>query len=230
MMSLSPGMSAGQAGRYFSKEDYYLKGADQGGNSRWYGKGAESLGLEGNVEEGKFRAVCAGRHPLTGELLVSSGHDRNKKTGQLVEVHRAGNDCTYSPPKSVSTAYAAGVPGIREAHDAAVTAVLRHHEEHYSLCRVPGGVQRGELVAAVFTHATSRSLDPQLHTHVFVLNIVRLPDGSRKANWNRPIFQDQKSLGLIYRQALARELQERGCADSFLCKTVWLAIRSSPPC
>ena len=176
--------------------------------------------------EEEFRAVCAGRHPATGAQLLSPGHDRDKKTGEQVEqveqveMHWAGNECTNSPPKSLSAAYAAGVPGIGEAHDAAVTAVLRHQEEHYTLYRAPAGVQRGELVAAVFTHATSRSLDPQLHSHVFVINMVRLPDGSWKANWNRPIFQKQKSLGLIYRQELARELQERGCADSFLCKTV----------
>jgi hypothetical protein len=56
MMSVSPGMAAGQAGGYFSKEDYYLRETAAGGNTLWYGKGAEALGLEGPVGEEEFRA------------------------------------------------------------------------------------------------------------------------------------------------------------------------------
>ncbi len=66
------------------------------------------------------------------------------------------------------------------------------------------------MVAAKFDHATSRNVDPQLHSHVFVVNAVHTGDGSFRANEPRAIFQDQKSLGLLYRQALARELSERG--------------------
>jgi len=45
MMSLSPGMSAGHAGGYFSREDYYLQREYQGENSLWAGKGSRELGL-----------------------------------------------------------------------------------------------------------------------------------------------------------------------------------------
>jgi conjugative relaxase-like TrwC/TraI family protein len=211
MMSMSLGMKAGQAGGYFSLEDYYLKGAGQGQNSRWCGKGAESLDLSGPVREEEFRALCAGRHPGTGEQLVSPKLTRDK-TGGLVETHRAGNDCTLSDPKTVSIAYMLGVPGIKEAHDAAVLAVAGQLEEHYSFCRCPGGVVHGVMVAAVFDHATSRNLDPQLHSHLFLVNMARDPEGGWKANWPRTIFDDQKSLGLLYRQELAHELQERGFA------------------
>ncbi|HBG06920.1 MAG TPA: hypothetical protein DDY22_15550 [Geobacter sp.] len=210
MMSISPGMSAGQAGSYFSQEDYYLKGADQGEHSRWFGKGAQSLELSGQVKEVEFRGLCAGRHPVSGERIVTPRLVRDRKTGKLVEVHRAGNDCTYSAPKSVSVLYAAGDIGVKEAHDAAVTAVLRHKEERYTFYRAHGGIQRGELVAAVFDHATSRNLDPQLHSHVFMLNAVRTKEGGWRGNWNRTVFQDQKSLGRLYRQELARELERRG--------------------
>jgi hypothetical protein len=57
MLSNSSGMSAGQAGGYFSRGDYYRKGAGQ--NRRWRGKGAESLELAGSVREKEFRALCA---------------------------------------------------------------------------------------------------------------------------------------------------------------------------
>lgn len=130
--------------------------------------------------------------------------------GALVETRRAGNDCTFSAPKSVSIAYVSGVEGIKEAHDAAVESVARHLEKHNSFYRAPDGLQHGKLVAARFDHATSRNIAPQLHSHLFVLNIVQAPDGSWRANEPKGIYQDLKSLGLLYRVELARELEARG--------------------
>ncbi|MBJ6752685.1 relaxase domain-containing protein [Geomonas sp. Red421] len=127
-----------------------------------------------------------------------------------VETHRAGNDCTFSAPKSVSIAHATGVDQVREAHDEAVLSVLSHLEEHYCHYRTPEGSKCGDMVAAKFDHATSRNVDPQLHSDVFVVNAVHTGEGSWRANEPRAIFQDQKSLGLLYRQALARELSEGG--------------------
>ncbi len=219
MMSVSPGMSAGQAGGYFSREDYYLKGADQGEHSRWFGKGAESLQLAGQVREEEFRALCAGRDPASGERIVAPKLVRDHKTGELVEIRRAGNDCTFSPPKSVSILYAAGAEGIKEAHDAAVAAVLSHVEERYSCYRCHGEVVRGEMVAAVFDHATSRSLDPQLHSHVFIVNAVRTAEGEWKGNRNRTLFQDQKLLGRLYRQELVHQLELSGYGIVFTSRS-----------
>ena len=209
MMSLSPGMSAGHAGGYFSKEDYYLHGDDPGENSLWCGRGSRDLGLESPVREEEFRALCRGEDPV-GNRLVAPRVSREPGSGALIERHRAGNDCTFSAPKSVSIAYAAGVEGIKEVHDAAVLSVLGHMEVHYSHYRSSDGIRNGGMVAAKFDHATSRNIDPQLHSHVFVVNAVRTEEGSWKANEPRAIFQDQKSLGLLYRQELARKLQERG--------------------
>ncbi|WP_281275042.1 MobF family relaxase [Geomonas oryzae] len=218
-MSVSPGMSASQAGGYFSREDYYLKGADQGEHSRWLGRGADSLKLAGQVREEEFRALCAGRDPTSRERIVAPKLVRDKKTGELVEIRRAGNDCTFSAPKSVSILYAAGSEGIKEAHDAAVAAVLGHAEERYSFYRCHGEVVRGEMVAAVFDHATSRSLDPQLHSHVFIVNAVRTVNGDWKGNRNRTLFQDQKLLGRLYRQELVHELEQRGYGIVFTSRS-----------
>ena len=205
-MSISPPMKAEQAGGYFTREDYYLGGAEEG-NSRWCGRGAEVLGLEGPVGEEEFRALCRGEDP-EGRRIVKYRPMREK--GVRVEKHLAGNDCTFSASKSVSVAHAAGVDGIKEAHDVAVLSVLEHLEEHYCHYRSSGRVLNGRMVAAKFDHATSRNFDPQLHSHVFLMNAVQTPEGGWKANETKAIFQDQKSLGLLYRQALAQELRERG--------------------
>ena len=209
MMSVSPGMVAEQAGRYFSREDYYLREAELGDNSRWIGKGGEALGLEGPVGEAEFRALCRGEDPA-GNRIVNPRLSRDKVSGELVETRRAGNDCTFSAPKTLSVLYACGNGEVKEAHDAAVLSVMRHIEDHYCHYQSPGGLLGGGLVAAKFDHATSRNIDPQLHSHVFVVNAVLTPEGSWRANDPKAIFLNQKSLGLLYRVELARELEKRG--------------------
>ncbi|MFP5327809.1 MAG: MobF family relaxase, partial [Acidimicrobiia bacterium] len=52
-----------------SAEDYYTGRGEHSG--RWVGSLAAGLGLQGTVDPDTFRAVLEGRHPLTGERLVS---------------------------------------------------------------------------------------------------------------------------------------------------------------
>lgn len=94
--------------------------------------------------------------------------------------------------------------------DAAVIAALEHVEEHLAHYRTGKRAQSGKLVVAKFNHATSRAADPQLHSHAFFLNVVRAKGGSSRAQEPLALFQNQKSLGLLYRQALVRELKARG--------------------
>ena len=102
MMTLSPAMMAEQAAGYFSREDYYL-GGSEAGSTCWFGRGAEALGLAGPVREEGFRALCLGEDP-EGKRIVK--HRPMREKGVLVDKHRAGNDCTFSAPKSVSTSHA----------------------------------------------------------------------------------------------------------------------------
>lgn len=195
MMSLSEGMAAGQATGYFSREDYYIRGTEDGCSS-WCGTGAAALGLSGQVGEEEFRTLCSGKAP-DGGVLVRCRPMRDPETGEVVEKRRAGNDCTFSAPKSVSIAYVAGVEGMKEAHDAAVLSVMRHIEAHYCHYRPSGTVQNGEMmVAAKFDHATSRNVDPQLHSHVFIVNAARIPGGEWRANEPDRIYnKDSSRLG-----------------------------------
>ena len=79
-----------------AKGDYLT----QGGQVRmvWYGKGAEMLGLVGDVEAEHFARVCAGLHPATGAKLTV-----REKAGRRV--------CYFgqiSAPKDVSIALLVG--------------------------------------------------------------------------------------------------------------------------
>ncbi|GFO67219.1 conjugative relaxase [Geomonas limicola] len=205
MLSMSPAMAAVQAGGYFSREDYYLREAEIGQNSRWCGGGARALGLVDAVGEEDFRRICRGED-REGNRIVAYNLSGGVEGGR----HRAGNDCTFSAPKSVSIAYAVGVDAVKEAHDAAVVAIAGQLERHHSLFRERGELFPGTLVAAKFDHATSRNIDPQLHSHLFVANLTQTPEGAWKANEPKGIYQNKMHLGFLYRVELARELEARG--------------------
>ena len=54
---------------YYSKADYYTEGQELTG--LWRGEGALLLGLEGNVKQAEWDALCDNRHPATGEQLTA---------------------------------------------------------------------------------------------------------------------------------------------------------------
>ena len=59
---------------------------------------------------------------------------------------------------------------------------------------------------------TSRELDPQLHSHVFIFNLAPRRDGTWGAIVSRELYKAQKRAGAEYRSALARELERAGYA------------------
>ena len=69
---------------------------------------------------------------------------------------------------------------------------------------VRAGNQR--TVAATFRHDTSRNLDPQLHTHAVLANMVRGEDGKWRAMANEVLYRRQKLIGMVYRSELAQGL------------------------
>lgn len=206
MLTISRGMTSVNASSYFSS-DYYINGND---SSLWLGQGASVLGLAGPIKESDFRAIADGCHPVTGEQLISAKTAKDSD-GKLIGTHRAGNDLTFSAPKSLSVAYAAGAKELKAAHDNAVKAAVAHIEKYYSQYRSSVGVEQADnLIAAKFDHETSRDLDPQLHSHVFMMNAAITSAGAWKANETINLYRDQKALGLLYRQELANQLQLRG--------------------
>lgn len=206
MMSASSIKSAGAAGHYFEHDDYYVDGLSP---STWIGSGSKTLGLAGEVDRETFKSLLEGRLP-DGQQ-VGTFRDGEWK-------HQPGTDLTFSAPKSVSIlAEVAGDKRLLEAHDRAVQAVLQYVESEYIVTRNRNRTKdtveyekTGSLVAATFKHTTSRALDPQLHTHCVVMNLTQRNDGQWRSTENKPIFIDQKHLGLVYRQSLAQEVGSLG--------------------
>ena len=205
--------SPAQGVSYYEKDSYYAKDSDEHrAASAWAGKGAEALGLEGPVDPDTFRAV------LEGEVPDGSGR-RLGKRGREGEIHhRPGRDLTFSAPKSVSLAALVGGDGrIVDAHDRAVAGALDWFERNAAETRMhdPAAgrmVRAGDqtTVIATFRHDASRNLDPALHTHSVIANMVQGEDGRWRTMANERLYGSKMMLGALYRNALAGELARLG--------------------
>src|SRR5437867_3309074 len=169
------------------------------------GTGSGLLELRGEVDDRRFTALLEGREPGSAAALVPPA----ASTG----THRSAWDLTFSAPKSVSlAALVGGDQRLIGAHDTAVRTAFAAIEP-YAQARASGGevrVPTAALVAAGFRHHTSRSLDPQLHTHVVVMNMTRRPDGAWRALEPRELFRSQAFATAVYRSALAAEARSLG--------------------
>lgn len=212
MMSVAPVASAGGAAGYYSNADnYYFLGSLQ---SLWMGEGAKALGLEGNVRGDDLTAVLEGRLPDGSRL----GREVN---GQ--HVHRPGHDLTFSAPKSVSIlALIGGDKDMLDAHNHAVRVAAGYVEKLISARDTKEGVtsivHTGRMVAAAYTHDTSRNLDPQLHTHLLIANMTEYAgkwkalatDYIHNAGFIETVMKHQVTLGKIYRSALRERVEALG--------------------
>ena len=194
--------------------DYYDEGQRVAGE--WIGSGAERLGLSGKVRAEDFLRLCENQHPATGERLTPEFKTTRIQNGKNVADRRIFYDFTFSPPKSVSLAgFLGDDERIFKAHDQAARVALKHFED-FAATRVRIGGARserltGNFAAALFTHDTSRALDPHLHTHCIVFNATFDPVEHRwKALENHELLRARKFAENVYYHELARDLRSFG--------------------
>ena len=202
-----------QGASYYERDGYYAKDDPKHrAASAWAGRGAAELGLEGRVDPDVFRAV------LEGEVPDGSGRrlGRPGKNGGIE--HRPGRDLTFSAPKSVSlAALVGGDARVLGAHDRAVARTLDWFERNVAetrkrdpktgrMVRVAGQ----KTVVATFRHDVSRNLDPALHTHSVIANMVKSSDGRWRTMSNERLYASKMLLGAMYRNELARDLSGLG--------------------
>ncbi|MDE0230374.1 MAG: relaxase domain-containing protein [Spirochaetaceae bacterium] len=213
VVSVGAVASPSQGVSYYERDGYYAKDDPEHLNaSAWAGTGAAELGLEGPVDPDTFKAVLEGRVPDgSGKRLGRVDRD-GKRT------HRPGRDLTFSAPKSVSLIGLVGGDGrIVEAHDRAVASTLAWVEADVAETRLrdpqTGRMVRAghqKTVAATFRHDTSRNLDPQLHTHAVLANMLKGRDGKWRTMANEALYRRQKLIGMVYRSELAGNLARLG--------------------
>ena len=191
-------------------DDYYGGHGEEPG--WWTGRGAAAAGVDGRVEvEQLARLFGQGCHPDTGEAL---GRGWDHHDTDVV----AGYSVSLSAPKSVSLLWGLGDRRLMPARYGPPTTprwrrTVDYLESHAAFSRAgKGGVFQLDsdgLLIAAYVHRTSRTLDPQLHTHLLISAKVRRSDGAWRALDGRDLFAQQKAASGIYQAALRAELATR---------------------
>jgi conjugative relaxase-like TrwC/TraI family protein len=164
--------SAAAAKKYFAEHlrqsDYLSQDGARAGV--WFGKGAERLGLAGEVAAEDFGALASNRDPRTGKRL--SVRD--------VANARPGYDFTFSGPKSFAAMWArTGDERLIEEFRASILETIAEDIEPEMKTRLRrrgqnGDVVTGNLVGSLFLHDTTRPLkedgkpDPHPHGHAYI--------------------------------------------------------------
>lgn len=200
--------------RKSSQSDYYTAHESP---SRWMGNGLEKLGLDAGsaVDADVFKGLMNHTTPDGQPMTVTRSH------GKV-----AAFDHTFSAPKSVSLLYAFGDDRVRSevaaAHHAAVAEGVAYMQDNCSTSRLgvrfrdsegnrrftTRTVQSEGYVGAAFDHFTSRANDPQVHTHVVVINRVWADGGWRAIDAKRG-YAHAKAGGTVYQARLREELTRR---------------------
>jgi conjugative relaxase-like TrwC/TraI family protein len=205
----------GYSARHLEHSDYYAEGERVKG--RWCGRGAELLGLQGDVRQEEFEALREGVDPETGTFLRQrQSADRTGPDGEVQSHGRHLYDFTISAPKSVSImAIVGGDSRLIEAHQRAVGEALQELEKHAATrVRMDGANAdriTGNLAIAVYHHDTSRELDPQLHVHAVAANLTYDgAEGRWKALQASGIYERRAYLTEVYRSSLGLRVRALG--------------------
>jgi conjugative relaxase-like TrwC/TraI family protein len=184
---------------------------------QWHGRGAELLGLSGEVKPEDFESVRQACHPETGEFLRQrQSANRVSPDGKIQSQGRALYDFTISAPKSVSIlATLGGDTRLLQAHQNAISEALHELETHAATRVRRDSAQNdrttGNLVIAVYHHDTSRELDPQLHAHAVAANLTYDgKEGRWKALQASGIYERRAYLTEVYRNSLACQVRQLG--------------------
>src|ERR1051326_3350768 len=218
MVTAKTQYSLANAKRYFAEHlavgDYYQEGQKVSGE--WFGLGVERLGIAGRVQANDFLALCDNLNPSTGERLTVRMKTVRDDDGRLAANRRIFYDFTFSPPKSVSiVALVANDRRVVKSHHRALQEALREFER-FAAGRIRTNHRRdqqvtGNVVAAMFTHDSSRSLDPHLHTHCIVFNATfDESEGRWKALENYEMLRARKFIENLYYHELAKDLRHLG--------------------
>jgi conjugative relaxase-like TrwC/TraI family protein len=169
------------------------------------------LSLAKRLAEGK-KAITAPSGTADRAEALRRMEAEERTAGPRFRTPVAGFDLTFSPSKSVSTAWALADAETKEViydcHRRAIELVLTYAEQEvFSSRSGTGGVVQEDIegvVAAAFTHWDSRAGDPQLHDHVVVSNRARsVSDGKWRTLDGRALFKNVVALSELHQGVLS---------------------------
>jgi conjugative relaxase-like TrwC/TraI family protein len=215
------------AGResYYEKlgrEDYYTGAHDPKGT--FYGEAAVVFGIAGEkigAEDVRLKNLFDGLSPDGSTVLRQGGNQTrtttNAKTGKQKTLKPVvAYDNVFSAPKDVSILWSQANEELRtklhQLHQEAVRKAVDYLDSNTYSRSGKGGKQsvKAKAVFAVFDHTTSRELDPQLHSHVLILNAGIKADGKTGALDGKRILEERYTSGMVYQNHLRHGIEQLG--------------------
>lgn len=184
----------------------------------WEGRAAQLLGIEGaQITPDNFARVQEGKHPLTEEKLRTRQRHNLMREGVIIGQSRTLYDGVIAAPKSVSVlslvdeqvidAHRHTVQALTASMEGLAATRVRRGEDHNKESNRP----TGNLLYGTWYHSLSRERDPQLHSHVAVMNLTYDPVEEKwKALQALPIYQHRHVLTEQYRERMAYQVERIG--------------------
>lgn len=213
MLFINHAANTAKAKSYFtehlSRSDYYMRDAQEV-VGEWHGRGAELLGLSGQVDKESYFRLCENIDPNTGHQLTV----RNKAERRVLY------DFTFDAPKSATLAYElGGDERIMTAFRESVKETMGEIEDAMRVrVRVNGAFDDRascNIIWGEFIHRTTRPVDgipdPQLHCHAAAFNASFDPVEERwKAGEFGAIVRDKGYYQAAFHSRFAEKLAALG--------------------
>lgn len=188
-----------QSAKYYYSQldaDEYATYLEGEGVGRWYGRGAERLGVRSGdvVRPDDLERLFRGFGPNREPLVQNAGGEKR----------RSGLELNFSLPKDYSILYALGDDETRAKIKQIFLRIVREHldyiQEQFAAARRGHDgktVEPCHLTFAIYIHHTCREGTPLLHAHVVVVNAAARLDGTIGAVDFRPLYKAQRLLSVM---------------------------------
>lgn len=206
---------------YYSKCQIIYSDGSKEVLSGWYGKGAQALGLDGEVNMEQFRKILEGEINYEGKKIELG--IKNNNYDKLI--HAPGTDFTFAAPKSVSN-QASMEGGDKRIHGALLEAskqTFDYIEKNYVYTRtkINGKVfkeQVDNVVGAYFVENLNRDSEFHSHVHFVFANMVQKENGDWRSAEYKSVVDNEIFLGKVFRTNLAYGLEKLGYEIEFTDK------------
>lgn len=169
------------------------------------------------------RSLAAGRQPRRAYLVAHRGTKgrwlvTREQLAEFLERRRppavrVAYDLTLTTEKSLGVLALLGDDTTRSAVLGAIQAGNDWAIDWLgdrAVGRVDGKPSPAEgLAVASFRHLTSRALDPFPHHHNVVINTARMPDGTHRGLWSRPLYANAQAASALATAEMRRQLTEQ---------------------